>query len=72
MMTYITKLHVGLDFRQVFIYRNSLDTIRSWLALMSFDPYLVALRVSTDAVWFSNISLHEKYFKVSFYAKNER
>ena len=53
MMTYITKL--GLDIRQVFIYTNSLDTIRSWLDLMFCDPYLVALRASTDAEWFSNI-----------------
>ena len=46
---------LGLDVRQVFIYRNSMDTLRSWLALMSHDPYLVVLRLSGDAVWFSNI-----------------
>ena len=52
-MTNIGKL--GLDIRQVFMYRNSLDTLRSWLALMTFDPFAVVIRVCTDAVWFSNI-----------------
>ena len=53
MMTYISKL--GLDIRQVFIYRNSLETLRSWLALMTFDPFAVVVRVCTDVEWFSYI-----------------
>ena len=53
MITNISKL--GLDIKQVFIYRNSLDTLISWLAVMSYDPFLVCVRLCTDAVWFSNI-----------------
>ena len=51
MITNISKL--GLDIKLVF--RNSLDTLRSWLAVMSYDPFLVCVRLCTDAVWFSNI-----------------
>ena len=53
MMADISKL--GLDIKQVFIYRNSLDYLRSWLALMSYDPYRVMLRFSGDTAWFANI-----------------
>ena len=53
MMSDITKL--GLNIKQVFIYRNSVDTIRSWMAAMSYDPYLVILRLFTDTVWLSNL-----------------
>ena len=53
MMTDICK--VCPDVRHIFIYRNSLDTIRSWLAVMAFEPYLVVIRACIDAVWFSNI-----------------
>ena len=53
MMTDISRL--GLNIRQVFIYRNSLDTVRSWLALMTFDPYRVVMRFAGDTTWFSNI-----------------
>ena len=31
------------------------DTLRSWLALMSYDPYLVVMRLSNDANWFSTM-----------------
>ena len=53
MMTDITKL--GFDIRQLFIYRNSLDTLKSSLALMAYDPYTVVVRACVDAVWFSNL-----------------
>ena len=41
--------------RHLFIYRNSLDTINSWLAVLGHEPYLVVIRTCIDAVWFSNI-----------------
>ena len=53
MMTDICKLCPDLRF--VFIYRNSLDTISSWLAVMTFEPFAVVVRTCIDAVWFSNI-----------------
>ena len=42
------------DVRHIFIYRNSLDTIRSWLAAMAYESYLVVICACIDAVWFSN------------------
>ena len=53
MLTSINKL--GIEIRHLFIYRNSLDTLRSWLALLSYDPFPTILRLCTDAEWFSNI-----------------
>ena len=53
MMKKISEL--GLDIKQLFIYRNSFDTVRSWLAIMSYDPFLVFVRVCTDAHWFSKL-----------------
>ena len=41
--------------RHIFIYRNSLDTINSWLAVLGNEPYLVVIRTCIDAVWFSNL-----------------
>ena len=43
------------DVRHIFSYRNSLDTIRSWLAAMAYESYLVVICTCIDAVWFSNI-----------------
>ena len=53
MMTDISNLCP--DIRQLFIYRNSLDTIRSYLAVMASDPYPAVLRACTDTDWFSNL-----------------
>ena len=51
MMTDISNMYP--DIRQLFMYRNSLDTIRSYLATMVTDSYAVVLRASTDSEWFS-------------------
>lgn len=53
MMSTISKL--GLDIKQMFIYRNSQDTVKSWLACIAYDPFLVFVRVCTDAEWFSKL-----------------
>ena len=53
MMTDICKLCP--DVRFAFIYRNSLDTISSWSAVMASFPFLAVIRTCIDAVWFSNI-----------------
>ena len=53
MMTDICKLCP--DVRHIFIYRNSLHTIRSTLALLGSSPFLAVIRTCIDAVWFSNI-----------------
>ena len=53
MMTNIRTLE--LDIRHVFIYRNSLDTLKSWMATMSYDPFPVAIRLCTDTEWLSSI-----------------
>ena len=53
MMTDICKLCP--DIRHVFIYRNSLDTTRSVLALMSSEPFRAVQCTLIDAIWFSNI-----------------
>ena len=55
MMTNICTLCLHVHVRHIFIYRNSLDTVRSWLAVMPFEPYLVVIRACLDAVWVSNI-----------------
>ena len=56
MMTDISKLFP--DIRQLFIYRNSLDTVRSYLAVLASDPYPVVLRACGDAEWFSKLWPH--------------
>ena len=53
MMMDISKLCPGI--RQIFIYRNSQDTVRSWLAFMRNDAYHVVMRTCVDAVWLSNL-----------------
>ena len=53
MMTEVSKLDIHI--RHVFIYRNYLNTLRSWLALMTYDPFAVVVRMCTDVEWFSNI-----------------
>ena len=44
-----------LYIRQLFVYRNCLDTLKSWLGIFAYDPYTVVVRSCVDAVWFSNI-----------------
>ena len=41
--------------RQLFIYRNVIDTVRSFLAVLESDPYPFVLRACTDAGWFSKL-----------------
>ena len=53
MMTDITK-HCSY-IKQLFVYRNSLDTLTSWLGIMAYDPHTVVVRTCVDALWFSNI-----------------
>ena len=49
----ISKLCPGV--RQIFIYRNSQDTVRSWLSFMRNDAYYVVMRTCVDVVWLSNL-----------------
>ena len=68
MMTDIYKLCPGV--RNIFLYRNSLAAIRSWLAVVSHDPYICVIRTCIDAVWFSNIFPPlQKRFKTLFHFK---
>ena len=53
LMTDISKL--CRDVRQIFIYRNSLDTIKSYLAVLASDPYPFVMRACADAEWFSKV-----------------
>ena len=52
MMTDISAIYPNI--KQIFMYRNSLDTIRSYLSVMRIGPYPVVLRTCKDMVWFSN------------------
>ena len=56
MMIDISKLFP--DIRQLFIYRNSFETIRSYSAVMASDPYPVVMCNCADTEWFSKISPH--------------
>ena len=58
MMTDISKQ--CLDIKQLFLYRNCLDTLKSWLGIFGYDPYIFVIRSCTDAVWFSNICPYMK------------
>ena len=58
--------------RHIFIYRNSLDTMRSLLAVMAHEPYLVVLRTCTDAVWFSNIFPYFRYVLRFYFTSNRK
>ena len=53
MMLDITKL--GLAIRQIFIYRNCLDSVKSVLAVMVQDPEYDVARFLIDLVWFSKL-----------------
>ena len=46
---------LGLDIRQIFVYRNCLDSVKSLLAVMVQDPQTFVARVFIDLVWFSKI-----------------
>ena len=70
MMDDIHKVCPGV--RHIFIYRNSLDTIRSWSALLTFDPYAVVARTCFDAIWFSNIfSYYRNMLRLYFTSNRE-
>ena len=51
MMKDITRLMPHT--RQLFIYRNSLNTINSWLSIMQCEPFLEVMTSCANADWFS-------------------
>ena len=51
---------LGLDIKQIFMYRNCLDTVKSVLAVMVQDPEYDVTRFLVDLVWFSKLF---PYFK---------
>ena len=48
------------DIRQMFIYRNSIDTVISWMGAMHCEPLPAVICPCTNAEWFSNVC---PYFK---------
>ena len=58
--------------KHIFIYRNSLKCIRSWLATLTHDPYVVVMRSCMDAVWFSSIfPYYRNALRIYFTSKRE-
>ena len=53
MMKDITRLLPNI--RQLFLYRNSFDTIKSWLGAMHCEPYLAITYMLADSEWFSKL-----------------
>ena len=53
MMKDITRLLPKI--KQLFIYRNSLNTIKSWLRVMQHEPFLVVMNSCANANWFSTL-----------------
>ena len=70
MMTDITKQCSYM--RQLFVYRNSLDTLKSWLGIMAYDPYIAVVRACTDAVWFSNLCPYMRDLLVNHFVSNSK
>ena len=65
MMKDITRLLPNI--RQMFIYRNSLDTIISWIGAIHCEPYPAVCCACANAEWFSNMcpyfrNIHRHYF----------
>ena len=53
MMNDITRLMPNI--RQLFMYRNSLNTIRSWVSTQQSEPFLVVMTSCANSDWFSTI-----------------
>ena len=43
------------NIRQIYIYRNSLKTINSWLIVMESEPFLMVMKSFANTDWFSNV-----------------
>ena len=65
MMTDITKIYPNI--RQIFVYRNSLDTILSYVAAKYCEPYPAVICACADTDWFSNLCPYFKNFVRYFY-----
>ena len=67
MMNDITRLLPNI--RQLFIYRNSHNTIKSWVGSMQCEPFLVVMKLCANMDWFSTLFPYfrhlERYYFVS-------
>ena len=67
LMKDITRLLPNI--RQLFIYRNSFDTIKSWVGAMQCEPFLVVMNSCANADWFSKLCSYfrhlERYYFIS-------
>ena len=43
------------DIKQIFIYRNCMNTVQSWLAVMRYDAFHVVMRACADDAWLSKL-----------------
>ena len=53
MMNDITRLMPNV--RQLFMYRNSLSTVRSWVSTQQCEPFLAVMTSCANSDWFSGI-----------------
>ena len=47
------------DIKQIFIYRNCMNTVQSWLAVMRYDAFHVVIRACADDAWQSCAHISE-------------
>ena len=43
------------DIRQIFVYRDCLNTVQSWFAVMNIDAFHVVMHACTDDAWLSKL-----------------
>ena len=65
MMKDIARLMPNI--RQVYIYRNSLKTINSWLSVMESEPFLIVMKSCANTDWFSNVFPYFRYLERNYF-----
>ena len=70
MMEDITRLQPNI--RQLFIYRNSFDTIKSWVGTMQCEPFLVVMNSCANADWFSTLCPYFRYLERYYFISNPK